>query len=421
MRPSARLVMLSCLALLTLLGLSPRVQSAQQISLPEIDTSQSPNGIVDIPANAPAVFHDVFTRYTKLVAPNGKPIHFLAQDGWSDARILKARNVMQHVLTDVPGSRYGADKSVVANAMADRRATMVLFNTEPELREAFENTDLRRADLSMQDLRANESPVEGHEDYLAHRTRDASFEEIIHLVHDYGIKPALPEMQEALRAIDADATARGIWRGWPDDEVENHPNEYLGVIYDNYLDLWTVMPTLYEGRPIEAGDVPDGHTHFGAYGARGRAGMRDTDPRGLAIVQEFFPPFLTYNPELPADFTGTFSLTLDESARYTAKSQHLKDVTLTGGADSGLVGNGWDNSLTGNNGDNSLAGNGGNDLLDGGEGTDTAVYRGTSEEYEVVSSDGPVRVVDKRVDRDGVDVLISVERLQFADRTIELE
>jgi len=292
-RPSARLAVMSCLALLTLLSLSPRVQSAQQIALPDIDTSESPNGIVAIPDDAPAVFREVFAKYTKLIAPNGKPIHFLAQDGWSDARILKARNVMQHVLTDVPGSRYGADKSIVANAMADRRATMVLFNTEPELRDAFENTDLERADLSMQDLRANECPVEGHEDYMAHRTRDASFEEIIHLVHDYGIKPALPEMQDALRAIDADATARGIWRGWPEDEVENHPNEYLGVIYDNYLDLWTVMPTLYEGRPIEAGDVPEGHTHFGAYGARGREAMRDTDPQGLAIVQEFFPPFLT--------------------------------------------------------------------------------------------------------------------------------
>ena len=128
-------------------------------------------------------FRQVFVKYTKLIAPNGKPIHFLAQDGWSDHRILKARNVMQHVLTDVPGTRFGADKSVIANSMADRKATMVLFNTEPDLREAFENTDLGEADLSMQDLRANECPVEGDDDYMAHRTRDASFEENIHLVH----------------------------------------------------------------------------------------------------------------------------------------------------------------------------------------------------------------------------------------------
>ncbi|HJO02803.1 MAG TPA: hypothetical protein QGG47_02375 [Acidobacteriota bacterium] len=396
------------------------VEGQTPLTLPHIDTSVSPNGIVELPADVPAVFREVFVKYTKLIAPNGKPIHFLAQDGWSDDRILKARNVMQHVLTDVPGSRYGADKSVVANSMSDRKATMVLFNTEPELRAAFENTDLRRADLSMQDLRANECPVEGAEDYMAHRTRDASFEEIIHLVHDYGIKPALPEMQDALREIDAEATARGIWRGWPDDEVENHPNEYLGVINDNYLDLWTVLPTVYEGRPIEDGSVPPGHTHFGRYGARGRTGMRATDPKGLAIVQEFFPPFLTYNPHLPIDFEGTFSLTVDPSLRYTTKAQHLRDVTLTGSNNANLVGNGWDNTLTGNTGNNSLRGHGGDDLIDGGAGTDTAVFSGNAADYDVVRSSGAVRVLDGRIDRDGTDLLLSIEHLEFADQVIDL-
>jgi len=390
------------------------------LTLPDIDTSGSPNGIVELPANVPAVFREVFAKYTKLIAPNGKPIHFLAQDGWSDDRILKARNVMQHVLTDVPGSRYGADKSIVANSMSDLKATMVLFNTEPELRAAFANTNLRSADLSMQDLRANECPVEGDEDYMAHRTRDASFEEIIHLVHDYGIKPALPQMQDALRQIDAEATAREIWRGWPDDEVENHPNEYLGVINDNYLDLWTVLPTVYEGRPIEDGSIPAGHTHFGRYGARGREGMRATDPKGLAIVQEFFPPFLTYNPHLPDDFEGTFSLTMDPRRRYTNKSQHLRDVTLTGDNDADLVGNGWGNALTGNAGDNSLRGNGGDDLIDGGDGTDTATFVGNADDYEIAHDSGVTRVIDARIGRDGTDVLLGIERLKFADRAIEL-
>ncbi len=409
------------LLMVVVLACAPAPVSPQSaLTLPDIDTSGSPNGIVELPADVPAVFREVFVKYTKLIAPNGKPIHFLAQDGWSDDRILKARNVMQHVLTDVPGSRYGADKSVVANSMSDRKATMVLFNTEPELRAAFANTDLRSADLSMQDLRANECPVEGDEDYMAHRTRDASFEEIIHLVHDYGIKPALPQMQDALREIDAEATARGIWRGWPDDEVENHPNEYLGVINDNYLDLWTVLPTVYEGRPIEDDSIPAGHTHFGRYGARGREGMRATDPKGLAIVQEFFPPFLTYNPRLPGGFDGTFSLTMDPSLRYTTKSQHLRDVTLTGDNDANLVGNGWGNALTGNAGDNSLRGNGGDDLIDGGDGSDTATFVGNAADYEVIRSGGAVRVIDGRIDRDGNDVLLSIERLEFADHVIDL-
>ncbi len=388
-------------------------------TLPAIDISGSPNGIVLLPEDVPQVFRDVFVRYTKVVAPSGKPIHILAQDGWSEARILKARNVLEHILTDVPGTRYGADKSIVANTMADNRATLTLFNTEPDMREAFRG-GLRRVDLGMQDLRANECPVEGHEDYMAHRTRDASFEEVLHMVHDYGIKPALPQMQLDLIRITAAAMERDLWQGRQND-LENEPNEYVAAIYDNYLDLWTVPPTVYEGRAIEAGRIPDGTSHFGIYGARGRAGLRELDPEGLAILQEFFSPFLTYTPELPPEFTGTFSLELDPSLRYTAKSQHLKNVTLTGGNDAGLTGNGWDNIFTGNDGDNTLRGNGGEDLIDGGAGTDTAVYAGNAADYEVVRDGDAARVIDKRVGRDGADVLLNVERLAFADRTIDLQ
>ena len=95
-------------------------------------------------------------------------------------------------------------------------------------------------------------------------------------------------------------------------------------------------------------------------------------------------------------------------------------MTLTGAGDAGLVGNGWDNIFTGNEGDNTLRGNGGKDLLDGGAGTDTAVYAGDESEYRVVREGGVVRVIDSRAARDGMDVLISVERIAFADGTIEI-
>ena len=169
----------AALMVAAVLGASSAPVGQRSVTLPDIDTSTSPNGIVLLPDDVPQVFRDVFVRYTKVVAPNGRPIHILAQDGWSEARILKARNVLEHILTDAPGTLYGADKSIVANAMADNRATLTLFNTEPDMHEAFRG-GLRRVDLGMQDLRANESPVEGHPDYMAHRTRDASFEEVLH-------------------------------------------------------------------------------------------------------------------------------------------------------------------------------------------------------------------------------------------------
>ena len=76
-------------------------------------------------------------------------------------------------------------------------------------------------------------------------------------------------------------------------------------------------PTAYEGRPIDDGRIPMGTSHFGIYAANGRERLRQRDPEGLAILQEFFQPYLTYTPELPPDFTGTFSLELDPDLRYT--------------------------------------------------------------------------------------------------------
>lgn len=390
------------------------------VDLPDVDVSTSPSRVVPLPSTMPAVLAEVFVSYSKVVAPNGKPIHIFADAGWSEARIVKARKVLEHVLEDAPGARYGGDKTTVANAMADNRATLVLFETEEAL-EAALSGPLGRIDLGLQDLRANECPIEGSEDYLAHETRDASYEEIIHLVHDYGIKPALPEYHAELVAASDAATARGIWRGWPDDEPENHANEYLGVLYDNYLDLWWPNPTKYEGIPVEErGGIPPGQSHFGRFHVNSRARLREVDADGYALIEAFFQPYLTYTPELPEGFAGIFSIELDPESRYTNKSQHLRHVTLTGSGDAGLSGNGGDNRLTGNGGDNTLRGNGGDDFLDGGAGGDTAVFHGNRSEYEIQHTpEGALRVVDGVPNRDGTDELKNVELLRFADQQLE--
>ena len=132
------------------------------------------------------------------------------------------------------------------------------------------------------------------------------------------------------------------------------------------FDLWAVHPKKYEGRDIEPGDIPEGHSHFGGYFANGRAKMKAQDPLGHALIEKFFPPYLTYTPELPEDFSGTFSMELDPDVAYTYKSQHLRSATLTGSRDANLTGNRHDNVLTGNAGNNVLKGGAGSDELDGG-------------------------------------------------------
>ena len=395
-------------------------QKKEEVTLPEIDISASPNGIVPLPDDVPDVFREYFAKYTKVTAPNGKPIHILAQDGWTDDQIKHGRNVLEHILTDHPGSAYGNDKAAVANSMADRKATMVFFNTEPELREAMRGGLGDATDLSMQDLRANESPAVGDEDYMGHVTRDASYDEIWHLVHDYGIKPTLPEMIAEMKKANDVATENG-WRAWSDDEPEEHPNEYVGVLIDNYLDLWAVLPKKYEGRDIEPGEIPEGHSHFGRYFANSRAKLREQDPLGYAVIEKFLHPYLTYTPELPEDFSGTFSMERDPNVAYTHKTQHLRNATLTGRNDANLTGNGYDNALKGNAGNNVLKGGAGADELDGGEGEDTAAFAGSSADYEIQNDGESVTVSDHVADRDGTDTLENIELLRFSDKKISLE
>lgn len=89
--------------------------------------------------------------------------------------------------------------------------------------------------------------------------------------------------------------------------------------------------------------------------------------------------------------------------------------TLDGGAGNDV--------LSGGEGDDTLIGGAGNDALIGGEGIDTAVYSGNRADYTVVIDrvTGAWRVVDNRPDSpDGTDLLDDVERLQFADQTIDI-
>ncbi len=390
------------------------------VTLPEIDTSGSPDGIVDLPDDVPEIFLEHFVKYAYVPTPDGRRIHFLVSDAWTRDQIKHGLNVMRHLLADFPGSEYGNEKSGIASAMADRKATMVFFNTEEDLNAAMRSGLAGATDLSMQDLRANECPAPGDADYMDHRTRDASYEEIWHLIHDYGIKPTLPSMIAEMRAANDVAETNG-WRGWPDDEPQEHPNEYVGVLIDNYYDLWTVPPTMYEAVDIESGEIPEGHSHFGRYFAGSRSAMREQDRLGFDLIRKFLPPHLTYTPELPLDFTGTFSMRFDPEARYTMKTQHLRSVALTGDGDANLVGNAHDNVLTGNAGANLLEGGGGNDTVRGGEGYDTAAFSGPATDYEVSGNANGVTVTDSRADRDGVDMLQGVEALRFSDGTIPLE
>ncbi|NQY88978.1 MAG: hypothetical protein HRT51_14780 [Colwellia sp.] len=306
---------------------------------------------------------------------------------------------MQHYLTDYPGSVYGADKSDVANKMAENGAVLLLLNGVDDGTNAG-------AELDGQPLYYGEMQVEGHSWYITqdYQHRDAAFEEILHLVHDYGIgidqgeeyDGVLPEYQAEIRAAQVTALSGQLW-AWAEREnwladltAENSlSQEYLASVIDTYYGLW--------------GASDGDYGMWGGYIAKTRDDMATTDPEGAEMMNnKFFHPYLTYNARIDESFVGDFSLIFNQNLSYTNHAQYLKDVTLTGSKDSNVVVNQLDNNITGNAGIN------------------TVIFVGQAAQYQITKENGVIKVQDLQDDRDGTNTLNAVEKLQFSDTIIEV-
>lgn len=375
-------------------------------------TSLSIVEIAPITDSFPANVRKTFDRYTQVIAPNGKPINIYAQNKISDAQMIQARNTLIFWLTDVPNTTYGADKSAVANKMGENEALLMLLNGS--------DGESDYPDVNGQPLFETELVVPGSAAYINNdyeKHRDATFEEILHLVHDTGIgvdgdntQPgALPAFQKEIRAATNNAIANNF-QIWPTtaaserdtkqwfDELSNENSltqEYLAAVIDSYYGLWA---------PYNEADAG----MWGFYIAKTRTDIESKDPMGAALMSQFFSPYLTYNAQLDASFDGTFTMTFDPNTPYTHKSQYLLQATLTGSNNANLTGNDQDNKLGGNAGDNTL---------DGLAGVDTALYPRAQSEYTVTrNQDGTITVVG-----DGTDTLVHIEQIQFSDQVVKAD
>ena len=353
-----------------------------------------------IPSNLGKEYSANFNRYTKVVTPNGGKIHIVAQSNLSDEQIVRARSTLEHFLKNYPGSKYGNNKSELANKMAENGAILTLLNGQDDGNNPVE--------VNGQALFENEIQVEGHpwyinQDYNNHR--DATYEEILHLVHDYGIgidghnsfPGAMPKYQSEIRQAQKNALSTNSWGigadKWINELTDENSltQEYLAALIDSYYGLW--------------GGWTDSNTHgmWGIYVAKTRNEIFLEDPVGGEIMNnKFFHPYLTYNARIDSSFNGIFSLKFDSLKPYTNHSQYLKDITLLGNNDTSVYINQLDNNITGN------------------KGTNTVIFNGNSSEYIIDITDIEISVTDKVSNRDGVNILKEIEKIKFTDQTIEL-
>ncbi len=377
--------------------------------LDNIDTSTSPLGVVPLPEELGKTLNGLFSKYTKHMAPNGKPIHIFAQSGVSDLQVVRAREILKYHLTDAPGTQYGFDKSAIANRMADVKATLIY--TDTEIKSFAMRPILRTSKLRIQDLYATESPVEGSYEYVHNKarpgrrfTRDASYEEIMHLVHAKGLEDVLPAFHQEIVEAEKAAVKADIYH-----YGRLAPHEYIITGFDIYFGLWDHDP---QG---------DGKSFGNEYPFHTKEEMKAGDPALYDLVEKFWPKYLTYNAYLDPSFEGTFSTVRDENTEYTFKSQYLVNIILTGTNNTNVLGNDQDNRLTGNDGNNILTGGKGNDVIAGGLGEDTAEFSGDHAEYEVRNVDNTTIVTDKVPDRDGKDELTDIEVLKFKDKEVSVK
>lgn len=352
-----------------------------------------------------------YSKYIDYTAPNGNPIRILAMNEITDDQMLYAYDLLSFYLT----STETLDKSDIANQMANDNAILILPNGADK--------DGKTPMLAMalgQNLNQAEIANIGSKWYMENdfEHRDAAFEEIFHMVHDYGIgttknPKASQEVSKAIadaktNALPADKNdwgTKGLWglnaKSWLNElsREGSLEQEYIVSVIDSYYGLWEPWTEGTGGM-------------WGSYVAKTRYEIAEKDPDGLKALELFLPEVINRMMRIDTKFVGDFDMNRDDSKPYTYKSQYLKNVYLSGSNDSNILGNDMDNVLMGNSGTNSI---------DGGLGDDVVQLRGALREYTIETKDGQTTVTDSVSGRDGINVLVNVEILRAINADYSLE
>lgn len=348
-----------------------------------------------------------YSKYLEYQAPNGKPIRLLAQDQVTDSQLLYAYSVLSFYLSNLSED--------VANQMADNEATLNMPNgsSKDEIlpEEAFIGQDLFQLETAPIGSKWYMESDYGH--------RDAAFEEIFHLVHDYGIGTTLspqsnPELAKDINRATMNALpekredwgSKGIWanhfmmKSWL-DEIEKEGSleqEYIISVIDSYYGLWAAYK---KDKGM-----------WGGYIAKTRSDVINYDPVGYEVLDSFLPEYINGFMSLDESFEGKFSMVYDRKKPYTFKSQYLKNIYLSGSNNVEVIGNNEDNIFMGNKGENTFDGKKGNDILQ---------LRGLFEDYTIYKEDDKIIIFDNVHERDGKISIINIEILRFTDKDLLID
>ncbi len=210
--------------------------------------------------------------------------------------------------------------------------------------------------------------------------------------------------------------------------VQNGIDQYLPTVLDpSQVVLRSLTFTAAPGA--QAGTLAQPIAISGAVGAGegslrhpGRAEALVIDTRGLppgAVLQLDNVEFAIVLGACTVIGGAGANFVIGDASAQTIILGEGDDVLHGGGGDDFIGSKGGDDQLYGGADNDTLSGGAGNDTLYGGTGLDTAVFSGERSQYSVTQEFG-VFTVHALSGDEGADTLVNVERIEFADQSMDI-
>ena len=181
---------------------------------------------------------DIFTQRIE-----GSGLSFYATADVDPKKIEYASKVAEALLSK---DRKGSGK--ITHYLKQKKIGMTLFKTFEERNTSIgfymheHNLDIRTQDLEDEEIIPDYLRLGGP----ANMRRDASVEEITHLIHSGGIMEAYPDVQKRLEKATQSAIDRKFFRPWDGLPADSFSHEYLAIGLDIYYGVR--QNQLYMGR-----------------------------------------------------------------------------------------------------------------------------------------------------------------------------
>jgi Ca2+-binding RTX toxin-like protein len=233
-----------------------------------------------------------------------------------------------------------------------------------------------------------------------------------------------------LESVDSAATAAVIAVAgvtfYGDKNGIAKPDSYIGGTGDDQLYGFLLNDTLKGGAGKDVLDGGDGNDFLdGGTDADTMKGGQGSD----VYVVDNTGDVIKEDVNTLSDMLGSIKDTVQSALPSYTLLDNLENLVLINKSINGkgnnlgndITGNDMANTLTGLDGGDVLIGGLGNDKLDGGNDIDIARYQGISTDYKLDYQNGSFKVTDNNIanGNDGIDTLISIETLQFSDKTID--